>query len=103
MSQNIAHKGSAEEEPGSESLGFLQRHSLVAYFGLAYAISWLLWRPLVASAQGPLDVRIPPSMHFLGSIGSILAAFIVTAVTAGSTGVRELVGRMGEMMRSNAT
>ncbi len=39
-------------------------------------------------------MRLPPGLHFLASIGPILAAFIVTGMTSGAIGVRELIGRM---------
>ncbi len=94
MSQSIVEDGGVAEEPGSERSGFLKRHPLVAYFLLAYAITWAIEIPLAASARGLVNVDFPPMMHFLAAFGPMLAAFIVTTVTAGSAGVRELVGRM---------
>jgi len=49
--------------------------------------------PLIARAQGWLDVQVPFALHYLTAYGPMLAALIVTAVIAGERGVRELVGR----------
>jgi len=73
---------------------FMQRHQLVAYFVLAYAITWTIVSPLVASALGLLHLSIPPQIHYLGAYGPLLAALIVTGVTGGTAGLRELGARM---------
>jgi CAAX protease family protein len=73
---------------------FIQRHQLVAYFVLAYAITWIIVSPLVASALGLLHLSIPPQIHYLGAYGPLLAALIVTGVTGGADGLRELGARM---------
>jgi membrane protease YdiL (CAAX protease family) len=74
--------------------GFLQRHQLVAYFVLAYAITWTIVSPLVASALGLLHLSIPPQIHYLGAYGPLLSALIVTGITSGAAGLRELGTRM---------
>ena len=73
---------------------FMQRHQLVAYFVLAYAITWIIVSPLVASALGLLHLSIPPQIHYLGAYGPLLAALIVTGVTGGAAGLCELGSRM---------
>ncbi len=74
--------------------GWIKRHELVAYFVLAYAITWAIGILLIASVRGLLGVQIPPSVHFLAAYGPMLSALIVTGVTGGAVGIRELVGRM---------
>jgi membrane protease YdiL (CAAX protease family) len=74
--------------------GWIKRHALVAYFVLAYAITWAIGILLVASVRGLLGVQIPPSVHFLAAYGPMLSALIVTGITGGAAGIRELVGRM---------
>jgi membrane protease YdiL (CAAX protease family) len=74
--------------------GLTKKHSLVAYFVLAYAITWIIHIPLALSAQGLLDVTLAPSLHFLGAYGPMLAAFIVTGMTFGIPGLRGLLGQM---------
>ena len=73
---------------------FVRKHPLVIYFGLAYAITWIIHIPLALSAQGLLDVALPAGLHFLGAYGPMLAAIIVTGMTLGAPGLRDLLGRM---------
>jgi membrane protease YdiL (CAAX protease family) len=67
---------------------------MIAYFVLAYAISWAIHIPLALSGQGLLDVALPAGLHFLGAYGPLLAAFVVTGMTLGTPGLRDLLGRM---------
>ena len=69
----------------------LKQHAIIAYFILAYAISWAVELPLAASAQGWLQTPVPASLHYLASFGPMLSALIVTAATEGSPGVRQLL------------
>ena len=71
-----------------------RKHSLVLFFVLAFAISWLIWLPQVASAQGFLKQPISPHLHLLGGLGPLLAAMTVTRLSAGKAGIQELAGRM---------
>lgn len=69
----------------------LKQHPVIAYFTLAYAISWAVELPLVASAQGWLQAPIPPAIHYLASFGPLLSALIVTVATEGRQGIRQLL------------
>jgi membrane protease YdiL (CAAX protease family) len=69
----------------------LQQHAIIAYFILAYAISWSVELPLAAAAQGWLHTRVPAPLHYLASFGPMLSALIVTAATEGSPGIRQLL------------
>lgn len=53
----------------------MRRHSLVLYFVLASAISWLVWLPLVLESFG-VPAPALPYHHFYGAAGPILAAFV---------------------------
>ena len=68
--------------------------SLITFFILAYALSWLIQIPLALSTQGIIAVDLPPSLHLLSAYGPLLAAFIVTGFTAGLEGVKNLIARM---------
>lgn len=70
------------------------RHPLVAYFALAYALSWSVEIPLAASAQGWTRWRVPFALHYLAAYGPLLAAVITTWLAEGAAGVRELGRRM---------
>ncbi|MET1085926.1 MAG: CPBP family intramembrane glutamic endopeptidase [Arthrobacter sp.] len=61
------------------SSGWLKHHSLLAFFVLAYAISWASW-PAYASG-------LIPRMEFL-PVGPLVAATIVIALTDGRAGFR---------------
>jgi membrane protease YdiL (CAAX protease family) len=69
-------------------------HSLFAFFVLAYAISWAIEIPLALRARCLIDAPIPFSVHYLAAYGPMLAAIVVTWLTDGRDGLRELFGRM---------
>ena len=71
---------------------WVKEHPIITYFVLAYAISWIIVAPLVASAQGLIDVSIPFSLHYLNDYAPLLAAIITTAIASGREGLRDLLG-----------
>lgn len=86
------------------STSLLARRPLVAYFILAYALTWVLLLPFVLSQGGGVGV-IPlttPSdagglaylLVFVAALGPALAAIIVTAASNGWAGVKSLLRRM---------
>jgi len=75
-------------------VNWIKRHSLPVYFILAYLISWATWSPLVLSARGLITLQIHPAWHLTGAFGPLLSAFIVTSLTGGLKGVRELIVRV---------
>ena len=73
---------------------WVKAHPLVAYFALAYAISWIIVLPLVAYAQGFVEVPVPFTLHYLNDLAPLLAAIIVTRIADGAEGLRDLLRRM---------
>jgi membrane protease YdiL (CAAX protease family) len=73
---------------------WVEEHQLITYFVLCYAISWIIVAPLIASAQGFIDVPIPFAVHYLNDYGPLLAALITTGIANGHEGLRDLFGRM---------
>jgi membrane protease YdiL (CAAX protease family) len=71
-----------------------KKRPLLAFFVLAYTLSWMVEIPLALEAQGITQTTIPFSAHYLAAYGPMLSALIVTGVTSGSRGLRELLGRM---------
>ena len=71
-----------------------RNRELLAFFGLAYGISWLVWAPLWLPPLGVQTAAVLPYHHALGALGPIAAAFIVTACKTGWAGVRDLLRRM---------
>ena len=50
----------------------MRRHPLVAYFVLAYAITWVLVFPLVLQGLGLTGELVPSGWHALGGLRAYL-------------------------------
>lgn len=75
----------------------LRAHPLVSFFVLAYAVTWLLWAPMViAGAPVFSETKHLPSPYALPGIavGVTGTAFVMAAVTQGRAGVRRLLQRL---------
>jgi uncharacterized protein len=78
----------------------IRRHPLIAYFALAYTGSWLVWAFYVLSLDGVrlLPFQAPASFLVIIGLGTFtgpaLAAFVVTALTEGRSGVDRLIARI---------
>jgi membrane protease YdiL (CAAX protease family) len=72
----------------------VKQNPLVFYFVITYLISWTIWSPIVASAQGWVNWNVPYALYYFGSFGPLLSALIVTALTEGGAGVRDLFRRV---------
>ena len=97
--------GGPAEQPKKRGLGaFVRRHGLVSFYALAYFMSWLFWLPYVLSQNGLgiLDVSFPKILGdtqlagilpgaYLGPLG---AAFVVTALSEGRSGLHRWAGRL---------
>jgi uncharacterized protein len=72
---------------------FVARHPLVTFFVLCYALSWALWIPLAVlrdAIPGPANTLA----ILVGSNVPSAVAIILTAVTRGKAGTRQLLGRL---------
>src|SRR5213083_117117 len=79
--------------------GWMQRHALVAYFLLAYGLTWILVVPIMLSQRGLGLLSLPEPLLlvlFLASTfaGPLPAAFIMASVTEGKAGRQALLRRM---------
>lgn len=81
---------------------WMTHHPTVAYFVIAFAGTWLFWWPLALAQEvnglGVLPFSVSESMFYLigtlgGFAGPPLAAFVVTAITLGRAGVKQLLQR----------
>ncbi|UFH57098.1 CPBP family intramembrane glutamic endopeptidase [Spirosoma sp. KNUC1025] len=70
---------------------------LVQFFGLAYAISWLIWSPYYLPMEVPVNQL--PYVHLLGSLGPMLAAVILIYREQGPKGLRQLGGQTTSIRR----
>jgi membrane protease YdiL (CAAX protease family) len=67
---------------------------LGAYFILAYAISWSIGVPLALAHQGIIPAILPQWTHYLVAFGPMLSAIIVTWISQGLPGLKDLGGRI---------
>ncbi len=71
----------------------IEQHPVACFFVLAYAISWLLWLPLVVSGDsspsGPGFILL-----LLGSLVPSAVAILLVAMLHGGAGVRKLLQRL---------
>ena len=94
----------AERERSRGPRRFIRHHGLVSFYALAYALSWLAWLPYILSEDGlgVLKFSFPKVFGtaqitgmLLGAyLGPLGAAFIVTAISEGKTGLRRWRGRL---------
>jgi membrane protease YdiL (CAAX protease family) len=68
--------------------------NLIAYFTLAYAISWSIGVPLALGKQGIIPPILPLWAHYFVAYGPMLSALFATWVSQGQPGLRELGKRM---------
>lgn len=61
------------------------------YFALAFAISWALWAPAIATRQGWWSLDVPAWWHYAGAAGPVSAAVLVTSLSEGREGIRSLL------------
>ncbi|MCX6050308.1 MAG: CPBP family intramembrane metalloprotease [Chloroflexi bacterium] len=78
---------------------WIRRHSLIAYFVLAYVLTWTTTLPLVLSQRGLRMVNLPEglllALLLLATyIGPLPSALIVTYIVEGKAGVKQLLRRM---------
>jgi hypothetical protein len=71
----------------------LDLRALVAFFALAYALSWSWVIPLAAAHQVVHRGAVWPT-HYPALLGPAIAAVVVTAWTMGSPGLRDLGARL---------
>jgi hypothetical protein len=79
---------------GTYSSSRKRTRDLVAYFSLAYAFSWLVGIPLALSNQGVIEPFLPQWTHYLFAYGPMLAALVVTGLSEGREGLRDIGSRM---------
>ena len=79
---------------------WFEKHSLLGYFVLAYAISWTIGIPLALIAQGKVNWQIPYFVHYFYAYGPMLSALIMTALTKGKAGVADIFKRLTKWQMS---
>jgi membrane protease YdiL (CAAX protease family) len=69
-------------------------HPLIGFFLLAFTFSWIIQVPLALQKQELIHTHMPLSVHFLSAYGPMLAAIIMTELSAGRKGIKELIARI---------
>ncbi|MGE3794510.1 MAG: CPBP family glutamic-type intramembrane protease [Dehalococcoidia bacterium] len=71
----------------------VRAHVVLAYFAVAYGVTWMLWLPLVASRQGWWSFDPPEWLHYAGAAGPVTGAFVVAGLADGRRGWGALLAR----------
>jgi membrane protease YdiL (CAAX protease family) len=75
-------------------INWIKQNSVISFFMIAYAVSWSFEIPLALIHQGIISVQIPMWFHYFSALGPISAALIMTFLTNGGLGLRNLIGRI---------
>jgi membrane protease YdiL (CAAX protease family) len=75
-------------------INWIKQNPVISYFMIAFAVSWSIEIPLALLHQGIISVQIPMWFHYFASLGPISAALIMTYLTCGRLGLRDLIGRI---------
>lgn len=70
------------------------RRDLRRYFVVAYAVSWLLWAPLVLAAAGWIGRGPPQWWHYAGAAGPITGALVASGLAGGRPAIAELLAQL---------
>ena len=73
---------------------WMKRNSVISYFIIAYAVSWSFEIPLALFHQGIIAVQIPMWFGYFAALGPLSAALIMTFLTDGRLGLRNLIARI---------
>ena len=98
MSTMQAPAPSNDTRPSGIS-GWMKSHPLIAYFTLAYALTWVLIVPIMLSQRGLGIFNLPDPVLLVFFIlatfsGPLPAAFIMTSIIDGASGRQQLWRRM---------
>jgi membrane protease YdiL (CAAX protease family) len=80
------HAEDGEPERGRGVVAAVRRHPLGAFYLLTFALSWAYWVPDVLAGGH--------RSHFPGLLGPAIAAIVITGLTRGRAGLRDLGSRM---------
>jgi uncharacterized protein len=78
-------------------VGVVRRHPVATYFVLAFGLTWVVWVPRAAAAQGLLPGAWGDGVVAVGRVwtyGPALAALLAAGLTGGRPALRELGARL---------
>lgn len=98
MAKNIVTEHPPETTVRSPLFGWVERHSLAAFFILTFGYSGLLMLPVLASSLGllPFHIAVLPALliQLLAVWGPTLSAFLLTGLINGKAGLRDLLSHL---------
>jgi uncharacterized protein len=72
----------------------IRRHPLVAFFLLAFGITWVVWVPRAAASQGLLSTELPSVVGQAWTWVPAIAALLAAALSGGRAALRDLGARL---------
>lgn len=94
---SMSTQSASRVAPTNGLVQLIRRHQLVSFFVIAYAVTWLLWSPVVLLGLSPFNPAThAPSWYLMPAIaiGVTGTSFVLTAVIHGRAGVRRLLQRL---------
>ncbi len=92
LGANVLDRLDGEADRDGRVLRWVRSHPLSSFVLLTYAVSWAYWVPLVLTGH---VVRLgSAATQFPGLVGPLVAAFVLTALTGGWAGIRDLSSRV---------
>jgi membrane protease YdiL (CAAX protease family) len=82
----------AKKNSGVDMRTWITKRPVISYYALTIALTWGYWLTLIA--QGKQVVPGSSTSHLPGLLGPLVAAFVITAITEGRSGIIDLSGRM---------
>lgn len=70
-----------------------RRHTVISFLVIAFAFSWAIWIPMALAGARVYQGQPWPN-HIPGLFGPMVAAFVMSAIVAGRSGILDLLKRM---------
>lgn len=74
--------------------GNRHKFSLFLFFLLAFIFTWINWIPHALVSRGYIKLNVPEFLALIAGYGPALAAIITTGIFYGTTGLKNLLGRL---------
>lgn len=98
----ICWRNNANQKEG-DSIGtsktYFVMRGIFKFYGLACALSWIIWLPLYLPHFGVRALPVLPYHHAIGALGPLMACFTLTALSEGRHGVLK---KLRAMVRANS-
>jgi membrane protease YdiL (CAAX protease family) len=72
----------------------IKNNSMLSFFVLAFLFTWINWIPQALLSRGIVNYKVPVFITIIAGYGPALSAIIITRLTSGMAGVKNLFGRV---------